>query len=166
MLCYIFRLSLQQSQQNKQTNKQTIHLYLIRGTWQESTNQSARFVEWKSRYMTMWFIKFVVLEREECRSCWGWWGRLYLPSYVGTTVDTLPFGLHLLPVGLCRWVKRVKPTLHCGIKQTTQYFNNYSMHTHCIQDDYCQLGAACLVGYNHLVFTSAMVLLKINVNLL
>ena len=69
-LCYIFRLSLQQSQQNKQTNNWEgnncgivsrsgyICIWSVARD-QESTNHSARSVEWTSRYITICVIYLI-----------------------------------------------------------------------------------------------------------
>ena len=65
---FIFRLSLKQSygqnmllysvrgQQLRNFIPCGIHLNLIRGRDQESTIHSVRFVEWKSRHITIWFV--------------------------------------------------------------------------------------------------------------
>ena len=62
VLCYIFRFSLQQLQQNIRRGQQLrncipvgIHMNLLGARDQESTNHSAHFVEWKS---SNWFVAF------------------------------------------------------------------------------------------------------------
>ena len=100
MLCYIFRLSLKQScavefgtrattaQLNLQTSVASMsncaivsrsgYFWIWSGVRdQKLTNQSSRFVEWKSRYITTWIIKtevWVICRNRRLKQIKQTWG--------------------------------------------------------------------------------------------